>query len=309
MKNETLGLEKMEIGDLIREIRKEMKISQDVLYHGLCKKKVYFQLENGDVIMDELLSECLFSRLHVQYHLVDILLDHQEFEQKELRYEIDLQIRKKCRSEAEQLLAEYEAKAPKTKIHRLYVMSRRAEICYQTGTEKSGRMFLEALELTMPPEELENRLRFSGVIAAEELWLYFRYRSCEKPFSPEEYAMFLERVEGWFLRAQIHVPVYFEAAYQYALEMWRAERYVLCREVCKKAIAWIKRGRKELHLAEFYFLDAIAGMQLRRSNEEEIELCGQCKMAYYISESFGEREVAEKIATYCKEEFGWHITV
>lgn len=309
MINETLGLEKMEISDLIRELRIEKKVRQEELYAGLCGQKKFFQLENGDVVMDELLSEYLFSRLQVQYHLVEVLLDHKEFEQKELRYEIDLQIRKGCRSEAEQLLAEYEAKAPKARIHKQYVRARRAEIYFQTGAEDSGKLFLEALELTMSPEELENRLHLSGIIAAEELWLYFRYRSCEKPFSPEEYAMFLERVEAWFLMAQIHVPVYFEAAYQYALEMWRAERYVLCREVCKKAIAWIKQGRKGLHLAEFYFLDAIAGMKLRHVGEEEKEFCGQCKMAYYISESFGEREVAEKIATYCKEKFGWHITI
>ena len=90
MINETIGLEKMEISDLIREIRIEKKIKQNILYDGLCGQKKYFQLENGDAILDELLSEYLFSRLHVQYHLVDIMLNEDNFRQKECRYEINL---------------------------------------------------------------------------------------------------------------------------------------------------------------------------------------------------------------------------
>lgn len=308
MKNETLGLEKMEISDLIRELRIEKNIKQHVLYDGLCGQKKYFQLENGDAVLDELLSEYLFSRLHVQYHLVDIMLSDENFWQKECRHEINLQVHKKCWEQAERLLTEYEAKAPKTEIHKQYVMAKRAEICYQTKGKQSGKLFCEALKLTMSVPELEERLKTSGVVAAEELWLYFRYRNCENPFSFEEYALFLERLEQWFLDAQIHVEVYFEAAYQCALDVWKEEWYVQCRTVCERAIYWIKRGRKDFHLAEFYFMDAIAGMKLKHREEEEKELYQQCKMAYYISESFGEREVAEKIATYCKEEFGWHIT-
>ena len=308
MKNETLGLEKFEISDLIREIRIEKKVRQDVLYAGLCGKKKYFQLENGDVVMDELLSERLFSRLHVQYHLVDIMLDDENFWQKECRYEINLQLHKKCWDKAERLLTEYEAKAPKEKIHRQYVLAKRAEICYQTKTEQSGNLFCEALELTMPVAEVEERIRTSGIVASEELWLYFRYRSCEQPFSFEEYDLFLEQTERCFLTSQILAEVYFEAAYQYACELWNAERYVTCREICRRAITWLKRGKKSFHLAEFYFMDAIAGMHLKHQEEEEKELYQQCKMAYYISESFGDKETAEDIAAYCKEELGWHIT-
>lgn len=91
MQNDTIGLEGMEISELIRELRIEKKINQDALYGGLCKRKVYFQLENGDVIMDELLSERLFSRVHVQYRLLDIMLSDENFWQKECRYEINLQ--------------------------------------------------------------------------------------------------------------------------------------------------------------------------------------------------------------------------
>lgn len=308
MKNETLGLEGMEVSELIRELRLEKKISQNVLYEGLCKRKVYFQLENGEVIMDELLSERLFSRLHVQYRLVDIMLNDDSFWQKECRNEINLQIRKRCWEKAEELLKEYEVKAPQTNLHKQYVLAKRAEILLGIGQKKAGELFREALELTMSVSELEKRMNDSGVIAEDELWMYFCYRILEKSFSVEEYTIFLEQVEEWFLSVQIYAEVYFGAAYHCARALWEAERYVLCREICQKAISWLRRGVKKVHLSEFYFLDAMAGMKLKHAPEEEKELFQQCKMAYFVSLSFGENEISEKIKEQCEEEFGWHIT-
>lgn len=308
MKNETLGLEGMEVSEMIRELRIEKGVRQEILYDGLCKRKVYFQLENGDVIMDELLSERLFSRLHVQYRLLDIMLSDENFWQKECRYEINLQIRKRRWEKAEELLKEYEVKAPQTNLHKQYVLARRAEILFKTGQERLGEWFREALELTMTVSELESRMNDSGVVAEDELWIYLRYRNCENPFSVEEYKLFIERVEEMFLTAQIYPEVYFEAAYQYAQALWEKEEYMQCRDICDNAVGWLKRGIKSFYLAEFHFLSAVAGMKLRPDAENERELFQQCKMAYYVSLSFGEKETAEKIKEYCGEEYQWHIT-
>ncbi|MBP3567534.1 MAG: hypothetical protein J6K04_00065 [Lachnospiraceae bacterium] len=308
MQNITLGLENLEIGELIRELRIDRNVKQNVLFYGLCARKTYFQLENGEVVMDELLSERLFSRLHVQYRLLDIMLDDDNFWQKECRHEIEVQMKRHCLEKAESLLKEYEDRTPKATIHTQYVLAKRAEILFETGQEKSGELFRKALELTMAVAELEERLKGNGVISEEELWLYFRYRTCENPFSMEEYISFLERVEELFLSAQLYAESYFEAAYQYACALWNTEQYTLCREVCEKAITWLKRGVKSFRLSEFYFLDAMAGMNLKHEPEEEQNLFQKCKMAYYIGISFGEEEAAEQIKVQCEEEFGWHIT-
>lgn len=308
MQNATLGLEGMEISELIRELRIEKGVRQEVLYQGLCTRKKYFQLENGEVVMDEFLSERLFSRLHVQYRLVDIMLDEEQFWQKECRHEINIQLRKKCWEKVEELLKEYESKAPKTEIHMQYVLAKRAEIDLKKEQKKCGRTFLETLEMTMPLHELESRLKGNGIITEDELMWYFYYRICDKMFSLEEYGSFLKCVEEIFLSAQIYAEAYFEAAYWYVCTLWEAEQYVLCREICKKVIAWLKRGVKRFHLSEFYFLDALAGMKLKNKQEGERELFQQCKMAYYVGMSFGENEVAEEIKKQCKENYGWHIT-
>lgn len=308
MKNETIGLEGLEVSELIRELRLEKNIPQNILYEGLCKKKVYFQLENGEVVMDEYLSERLFSRLHVQYKLIDIMLDDNNFWQKECRHEINLQMRKQAWEKAESLLKEYEERAPKTELHAQYVLAKSAEIHWKTGQENCGQEFLKALEMTMPVSEVEEQLKGNGVISEDELMWYFCYRSCNKPFSAREYLSFLECVEKLFLSVQIYAEVYFEAAYQCVRMLYETEQYVLCREVCQKAISWLKRGVKSFYLAELYYQDAKAGMQLRHDSDKEKGFLHQCRMAYYVSLSFGETETAEKMRQQCEEEFGWHIT-
>lgn len=307
MKNETLGLEELEISEVIRELRIEKGIPQKILYYGLCTRRQYIQLENGEVIMDEYLSERLLSRLHVQYRLLDIMLDDDNFWQKQCRHRVRTHMYKEAWEKADTLLKEYEERAPKTELNMQYVLAKRAEINWNSGKETSGTAFLKALELTMPVIELETRLKENGIIAEDELMWYFLYRLCEKPFSLEEYALFLEKLEKQFLSVQIYVEVYFEAAYQYVLALWKQEQYVVCRNVCQKAIEMLKLGIKKFHLAEFYFYDAIAGMQLRHEHKEEQELFMQCKMAYYTAISFGKTEIGRKIQEYAKEELGWHI--
>ncbi len=308
MKNETIGLEGMEISELIRELRIEKGIPQEVLYQGLCTRKKYFQLENGEVVIDELLSERLFSRLHVQYKLIDIMLDDEQFWQKECRHEIAVQLYKRAWEKAECLLKEYEEKAPKTELHTQYVLAKRAEIGLKTGQKDCGKAFLEAMELTITVHELESRLKGNGVISEDELMWYVYYRICDKPFSMEEYRLFLERIEELFLSVQINTELYFKMAYWYTESLLEAEQFVLCREVCQNAITWLKQGVKSFHLPEFYFLDAMAGMKLKHEPEEERELFQQCKMAFYVGMAFGETDVAEKIKKQCEENYGWHIT-
>lgn len=307
IKNETLGLEMLELSEVIREFRIEKNISQTTLYYGLCTKKQYTKLEEGEAVMDEYLSERLFSRLHIQYRLMDIMLDDDNFWQKECRHAVGTAIYNEAWEKAEVLLDEYEERAPKTELHMQYVLAKRAELNWKSGKESSGNNFLKALEMTMPVTELETRLKKNGVIAEDELLWYFWYRLCEKPFSMEEYSDFLKKVEEHFFSVQIYAEIYFEAAYRFVLMLWQEEQYVFCRKVCQKAIEVLKLGIKKFHLAEFYFYDAIAGMRLRHGQKEEQELFLQCKMAYYTAMSFGKTESGRKIQKYCEEELGWHI--
>ncbi len=302
----TCGLAEFEMCELIREFRYHQGISQQELYKGLCNKKEYFQLESGDSVIDELLFKQLLSRLHVQHRLFDIMLDDDQFDRMECRHKIKLCLQKEQWEQAEQLLIEYEAMAPNNNLHQQYMLAKRAELLLQMG-QPDAQKFKEALELTLQVEELENRLQGSGVISEDELWLYFWYRSCELELTEEEYRLFLQVIEKCFLEQQIYPEVYFEAAYQLALKLHGMQKYVQCRKVCEKTIAELKQGKKTFCLPQTLFLDAVTGMRLRHDAEQERELFQQCKQAYYISLSFCKTEMAQKMLTYCEEEFGWHI--
>ncbi len=306
MQKVTYEFMKFDMCGLIREVRCERGISQDVLYEGLCNKKVYFQIESGGSELDELLYETLLSRLHVQQRLFDVLLNDEEFDRMECRHKIDVCIKKEQWEQVEKLLCEYELLAPTNNLHQQYVLAKRAELMYQTG-QKAGQQFKEALELTLSLKEIEKRIQGNGVIGTEELWMYYRYRSCEKEFSEEEYEKFLSMVERFFLEKQIYTEVYFETAYQHALMLYKMQEYVRGREACGKMISWVKKGKKSFCLPQILFLDAIMGMRLRRNAEQEKELFQQCKQGYYTSLCFGKLEMAKKMASYCEEEFGWHI--
>lgn len=306
MKNIGYEFMEYEMCELIREFRYHQGISQQELYKGLCNKKEYFQLESGDSVVDELLFEQLLSRLHVQHRLFDIMLDDEAFDRVECRHNIKLCLQKEQWERAEQLLAEYEAMAPSNNLHQQYVLAKRAELLFQTGNT-SGQKFKEALELTLPVKEFERRLQGRGVISEDELWMYFRYRSCEQEFTEEEYQLFLHMLEDCFIEHQIYPEVYFEVAYQYALKLWKTEEYVRCKDISEKAVSYLQDGVKQFRLAELVFLNALAGLKLRHDEEKERELFQQCKQAYYISLSFCKPEMAQKILEYCEEEFGWHI--
>ena len=169
MKNETIGLHGMELSEVIRELRIEQKVAQAELYVGLCSKKAYLHLESGAGVLDELLSERLMSRLHIQYKLFEIMLGDENFWQKECRRKINRLIRQKKWEEAEVLLEEYSEKAPEDALHKQYVRSRQAQLLKNTDRDKAGELFQETLELTMTIHELEKRRKGSGVVSEEEM--------------------------------------------------------------------------------------------------------------------------------------------
>ena len=197
----------------------------------------------------------------MQHRLFDVMLNDEEFDRVECRQKINVCRKKEQWEQVERLLKDYEKLAPKNDLHKQYVMEKQAELMFQTGQD-AGQQFKEALELTMAVKELERRLNGNGIIAEDELWMYFRYRSCERAFSEEEYENFLNMIEQSFLVKQIYPEVYYEAAYQYALHMYQKAEYVRGREVCGKMISWLKKGKKSFCLPQILFLDAIMGMRV-----------------------------------------------
>ncbi len=301
---------RIELSEVIKELRLEQKISQTELYQGLCSKKAYERMELGEGVADELLVELLFSRLHAQYRLLDIMLDDEDFWKKESRAEIDRLIQQKKWKTAGEKLLEYEERAVgKSKLQKQYVVSKKAQLLYLKGEEQdAGELFLSALQMTMEPEELERRLGKSGVVSVEEVWMYSMYRKCCMPFGLEGLGELLGHLEEMFLKNQIYEECLFEIGYWYCCELLKEKKYELCSEICQKMLGYLKTGVRKYRLAEFYCLDAVCGINRDEAGEKSSVWYQQFKMAYYTSLAVFDEQTAGKIAAYAKEEYGWHIT-
>lgn len=299
---------RMELSYLIREQRIARKVSQRELYAGICTQKAYRKLEEGEGIGDEWMAECLLSRLHVQYRLLEIMLSDEDFWRKECRYEIDKLVRKEEFEKARNLLDEYESKAQEDGLDRQYVLWKRAVLLRQTDIKKAGMLAKEALELSLPVAEVERRLQGKVVLSEMELELYLLYRRGVKEISMKEKREILQQLKRSFIDAHIGLRCYFELVYEFATELLRTKNYRECREVCIQTMQILRGGNRYDYIPELYFISAIAGKCETNSGEGASVFCQEIKIAYYTAMSFGKAEMAKRMQEYCQEVFGWHIT-
>ena len=297
----------LEVSSLIRKIRKQKRISQEVLYQGLCTKKTYQRFEQGEGIGDELLAECILSRLHVQYRLLEVVLSDEDFWLKECRYKIGQQLAKGNLRQAEKLLAAYEKKAKDTIANRQYIQWKRAEILQEKDKEMAGKLALQALELTLPLEEVEKRFKSKVILSEPEVALYLLYRKCDSKLSLKECEGLVKRLNQMYVKECVGLLCYYELAFIYAKELLKAGRYEECRENCTRRIGELDNGNRSEYLPELQFIGAVAGMK-KASEGDKKELRQEIKTAYYTAMAFAKKDMAMAMKNYCQEEFGWHIT-
>ena len=71
---------KMQIGEIIYDIRTEMKISQEELSYGLCTVSALSKYENGTRFPDSLLFHAFMERLGKSPSRINIMVSEQEAE-------------------------------------------------------------------------------------------------------------------------------------------------------------------------------------------------------------------------------------
>lgn len=296
---EILKNELVEIGALIKMLRKREKIKQTELFEGLCTKEVFERIETGKDFTNELLLERLFSRLHMQYRLLELTLSDDDFARKELRSKIELCVEKQQAERAEELLRQYAAMKKCGKLEEQYILWMRARMLENGKRQEAGEMYRQAFMMT--GENVERRL-----LSVEELEMYHGYRRCLKPLAKAEQEDWLFWMENELFQRQIYPSSYFiiqreEAEKRYAASQWEAAL-----EICRKCIEVLNSRNKSYFLTEFLFLQAKCRERLKAESKEETY--EEFRMVYYTSIAFGEEIFAEKVAVYCEEELGWHIT-
>ena len=288
----------VEVGTLIRMLRKRKKIKQTELFHGLCTKEVFERIEKGKGFTNELLIERLFSRLHMQSKLLDLTLSDIDFERKELRAQIELCVEKNQVTLIEELLYRYEMLEKQGKLDKQYILWTRARVKEFFNYLEAGKLYKQAFLMTG-----ENVKR--GLLSEEELDMYLGYRRCLKPLTREEQNNLLCWIEEEFFKYQVFPRSYFITKLAEAENNYIAGRIELAAEICTKCIEILNNKNMTSCLVEFLFLMAKCRKSLLEKDENVIY--ESFREVFYTCLAFGEDAMAEKVAVYCKEEMGWHI--
>lgn len=297
-RNEIIKSELVEVGALLRALRKKKKIKQTELFSGLCTKEVFERIEKGKGMPNELLVERLFSRLHFQYRLLERTLSDQDFFKKELRFSLERCMEQKQWDKAEILLQQYEQKVDKDILDKQYVFWKRGQLLESAQTDQAGKWYRDALLLTM--EEPENK-----VISEEELDMYLGYRRCLQPMQRQEIEETLHWIEKVMFSGQIYPNCYFKTGYQLAETLFSEGKYKEAEKWCESCLCALNKGSKEFLLTAFLFLKAKCAAKSDTKSKEEI--FQEFLICYYVGKAIGEQKLAGTVEKYCEEELGWRI--
>ncbi|MBP3595137.1 MAG: hypothetical protein J6J44_11450 [Lachnospiraceae bacterium] len=297
-RNEIIKSELVEVGALLRALRKKKKIKQTELFSGLCTKEVFARIEKGKGMPNELLVERLFSRVHFQYRLLERTLSDQDFFRKELRFSLERCIELQQWDEAELLLLQYEQNVEMDVLERQYVFWKRGQLLESAQTEQAGKWYREAFLLTM--EEPENK-----VISEEELDMYLGYRRCLQPMQRQEMEEMLQWIEKFMFSGQIYPNCYFKTGYQLAETLFFEGKYTEAEKRCESCLCALNKGSKEFLMTAFLFLKAKCAAKSDTKCKEEIYR--DFLTSYYVGKAIGEEKLAETVEKYCEEELGWRI--
>lgn len=287
-----LKAESVEIGALIRMLRKKKKIRQKDLFEGLCTKEVFERIETGKGFTNELLIERLFSRLHMQSKLLDLTLSDIDFERKELRAQIELCVEKNHVTPMEELLYQYEMLEKQGKLDKQYILWTRARIMEPFNCLEAGKLYKQAFLLT--GENVKH-----GLLSEEELDMYLGYRRCLEPLTKEEQNNLLCWIEDEFFQYQIFPHSYFTTKLAEANNNYIIGRIEAATEICTKCIEILNNKNMTYYLTGFLFLLAKCRKSLLKGNENKI--FEGFREVFYTCLAFGEDAMAEMVAVYCKE--------
>ena len=294
--NDMIKNDRVEIGALIRTLRKKKKIKQTELFQGLCTKEVFERIEKGRGFKDELLVERLLSRLHMQYRLLEVTLSDEDFVRKELRARIELYAEYKDIDNAKKFLQQYESSQMQGKLDRQYVLWMRARMLEMKNREEAGRMYQQAFLMT--GEGVARRL-----LSGEELDMYLGYCRCSNTLTGKEQKELLFWMEKELLQRQIYPYGYFATQYAEAEKLFFEGAGEQALQICNQCIDLLNSKNKSSMFTEFLFLQAKCIAKL--NGEKKQEYREAFYMVFYTCLGLGEESMAGKVVTYCKEEFGW----
>lgn len=266
------SLEEQTIANLIRNVRREQKISLAELAMGLMTPSQLAKIERGERPFDKNFRDRILERLGMAKELYENLLDNHSYEEWEFRKKILAEVRKKNKLEALHLIMEFEKLLKENdKINRQFLFVMEGEIARQE--EMSGEVIAEyyqkAAELTIPDmEEVWQNKRLLSVLEINIL--------LEKVFYENGVVFFykckklMEYVETGFYDNITKAKIYPKIVFYYLSKQlnlkvrWDKKDYTENLGLCDRAIEMLRDTGRAYYLIELLEIKINIHSELKR---------------------------------------------
>jgi transcriptional regulator with XRE-family HTH domain len=269
------------IGEVVREIRKYLNISQKELAKGICTQALISKIERGEVIPSAEILYYIAKRLGIT---LDYFFDRMENPQFTYVQEFFYQIRKLIRErnyEEVSALIKTERNNPifQNRENRQFLAWHEGICAYylEQDVEKSLELLNEAMKLAVSTENYTEKeieiLNSIGIIYSEE----GRYKEAMDIFS-----MAIQHMSG--VAFVQDYTIYLRLFYNYAKVLTVLEDYVVSLKYCDKGLALCLQHEYLYLFGEFHYQKGENLLQLRKK-KQAIEFFRKSLMIFELQQN------------------------
>ncbi len=291
------------IGDVIRNTRIAMNLSQEELAEGICMPNYLSRIECGKQVPQKKIYDMLMDKMESHMNRMTVSLDVDEFELLEKRWDIAIALADARYEKAQELLWELEVELDQTSvINRQYI-----EMVQLTLDKEKKKITLEeykekliqSLHLTIPDYYEEWIIK--KILSHNEVSILMKlYGICGEEGKYEKSLSFYEELQKYYEELYPRGNEHYYRILLSHMSKWYGllGKHKKAIEMAKKGISECKRGKKEIALPHFLYDIAWNINELLEKNnypkEKEEKMKKARKQyvlqAYGISLAYGQRK-------------------
>ena len=302
------------IGKTIRNLRKELNITQEALCDGICSAPTLSRIESGARLPNKANFDALMQRMGRDGNMYDALMDDHDFAVHQKKFEMRQYLLLRDYDKLRPLLDELDllTRADTDTLHRQFILYVEAII----EAEKDGarlhalEKFEEAIRLTVPKYGTrridELYLTFDEIVILNNIGIY--YNELGRANQAVELLQELEKyIDIHYIDAQEKMRTYPEVLYNLTKCLGMSERYLECIQYCDKGIEFCIQSDRTRLMAKFYYNRGWA-MVKRGKPEQQEEAANSVLFAYILSMSVKNESQMRHYARFAREHFGIEFT-
>lgn len=288
-----------QIGDIIRDTRRDRKISQEMLAKGVCNRSTLSKIENNTMNPDKFLAEVLLQRLGIYSDAFTMYGNEKEAKIYTLKKEITTKVGRNEKEEAEKLMEELERILDnKTDTNYQFYLFMKA---LTTQPSDEVELLREALNCTLPDFEFDKIQEYC--LSYNEHTILNNLVRKHLDISYFQGIQMLYRILEYHDKKEYDIQeknrTYSVTVYMLIKSLYNAKRYEEVMELMKQVEAIINGYHYDITGRLYFFYSQVLGelkmfdkvplfAKYSCSNEELVEQNKQAELLKkYLQEDFG----------------------